>query len=192
MSLPAGWLATRIGYKRGIIFGLLLVAVGGFWFIPATKIVGFLGHFFFSGVCLIASGLTFLETVANPYTTVLGPSNSRRPASISRSPATASAGSWDRSRAASFFIPRTPPATTRAAKRSGFLTPASGIVVIVLAIIFYFASVPDIKAEDDYRLDESTPRVSHSIWAHPHYAGGRCPVFLRGGAGRHLSSSSTT
>ena len=38
MSLPAGWLATRLGYKGGIIAGLLLVAVGGFWFIPATKI----------------------------------------------------------------------------------------------------------------------------------------------------------
>src|SRR5215467_5888305 len=38
MAMPAGWLATRLGYKRGIIAGLLLVAVGGFWFIPATHI----------------------------------------------------------------------------------------------------------------------------------------------------------
>lgn len=37
MSIPAGWLATRLGYKGGIIAGLLLVAVGGFWFIPASK-----------------------------------------------------------------------------------------------------------------------------------------------------------
>jgi FHS family L-fucose permease-like MFS transporter len=36
MALPAGWLATKLGYKGGIIAGLLLVAVGGFWFIPAT------------------------------------------------------------------------------------------------------------------------------------------------------------
>src|SRR5947209_11907261 len=38
MSIPAGWLAAKLGYKGGIIAGLLLVAVGGFWFIPATKI----------------------------------------------------------------------------------------------------------------------------------------------------------
>ena len=38
MALPAGWLATKLGYKGGIIVGLLMVAVGGFWFIPATKI----------------------------------------------------------------------------------------------------------------------------------------------------------
>src|ERR1700723_85905 len=38
MSMPAGWLAVKLGYKGGIIAGLLLVAVGGFWFIPATHI----------------------------------------------------------------------------------------------------------------------------------------------------------
>ena len=43
------------------------------------------------------------------------------------------------------------------------------VVVIVLAVIFYFANVPDIKTEDDYHLDDSTPGVSHSIWTHPHF-----------------------
>src|SRR5512141_50281 len=38
MAIPAGWLATRLGYKGGIILGLLIVAAGGFWFIPATEI----------------------------------------------------------------------------------------------------------------------------------------------------------
>src|SRR5437660_12312465 len=36
MSMPAGWLASKLGYRRGIIAGLLIVAVGGFWFIRAT------------------------------------------------------------------------------------------------------------------------------------------------------------
>ena len=71
MALPAGWLATKLGYKGGIITGLLMVAVGGFWFIPATHIAQFWA--FLLGVCIIAAGLTFLETIANPYTTVLGP-----------------------------------------------------------------------------------------------------------------------
>src|SRR6266566_5277677 len=38
MSIPAGWLASKLGYKKGIITGLLIVALGGFWFIPATHI----------------------------------------------------------------------------------------------------------------------------------------------------------
>jgi hypothetical protein len=70
MSLPAGWLANRVGYKGGIIAGLLMVALGGVWFIPATRIAAFWA--FLLGVCVIAPGLTFLETVANPYTIVLG------------------------------------------------------------------------------------------------------------------------
>jgi len=71
MALPAGWLATKLGYKGGIIVGLLMVAVGGLWFYPATHLAAFWA--FLLGVCLIAAGLTFLETVANPYSTVLGP-----------------------------------------------------------------------------------------------------------------------
>ena len=71
MAMPAGWLATKLGYKGGIITGLLMTAVGGFWFIPATHISQFWA--FLMGVCIIAAGLTFLETIANPYTTVLGP-----------------------------------------------------------------------------------------------------------------------
>src|SRR4051794_4379830 len=71
MALPAGWLATKLGYKGGIIAGLLMVAVGGLWFIPATHIASFWA--FLVGVSCIAAGLTFLETIANPYATVLGP-----------------------------------------------------------------------------------------------------------------------
>jgi MFS transporter, FHS family, L-fucose permease len=167
MSLPAGWLATKFGYKRGIIFGLLLVAVGGFWFIPATKIVAFWA--FLLGVCLIASGLTFLETVANPYTTVLGP---KQFAATRINLAQSCNGiGWILGPIAGaiFFYSK-----DAAGKNTGSQTlwipyAGVGIVVIVLAIIFYFASVPDIQAEDDYRLDESTPEVSHSIWAHPHF-----------------------
>ena len=77
MALPAGMAGAAIGYKGGIIAGLLIVALGGFWFCPATHIASFWA--FLLGVCLIASGLTFLETVANPYTTVLGTAPCGRP-----------------------------------------------------------------------------------------------------------------
>src|SRR6185437_13589730 len=74
MALPAGLLSRAIGYKGGIIVGLLLVSAGGFWFIAATGISSFWA--FLLGVSVIAMGLTVLETVANPYTTVLGPKES--------------------------------------------------------------------------------------------------------------------
>ena len=46
---------------------------------------------------------------------------------------------------------------------------AVGVVVVILAVVFYFSDMPDIKTEDDYHLDDSTPGISHSIWSHPHF-----------------------
>ncbi len=131
MSMPAGWLASKLGYKGGIIAGLLIVALGGFWFIPATHINAMVHEgsvspttafvAFLAGVCLIATGLTFLETIANPYTTVLGDPDATPPrASIWRSPATASAGSSARSSAACFSTPRMRRARAPAARRCTF------------------------------------------------------------------------
>src|SRR5208337_160059 len=48
---------------------------------------------------------------------------------------------------------------------------AIAFVVIVLAAVFFFANVPDIKTEDDYHLDDSAPGApTASIWSHPHFS----------------------
>ncbi|MBT1703508.1 L-fucose:H+ symporter permease [Fulvivirgaceae bacterium PWU20] len=70
MSLPAAFLMNRIGYKKAILIGLLLYAVGAFLFYPAAEIRVY-GLFLFA-LFVIACGLAFLETAANPYVTVLG------------------------------------------------------------------------------------------------------------------------
>ena len=70
MALPAGYIARRFGYKAGIIVGLILFATGAFWFVPAVQINAFWA--FLLGLLILFSGLTCLETVANPYTIVLG------------------------------------------------------------------------------------------------------------------------
>jgi FHS family L-fucose permease-like MFS transporter len=64
----------RFGYKKGIIFGLLLYAFGAFLFYPAVHIQTFWA--FLTALFIIALGLTCLETAANPYSTVLGPKES--------------------------------------------------------------------------------------------------------------------
>lgn len=71
MAIPAGLIMSRFGYKRGIILGLILYAIGAFMFMPAAHIQ----TFEFTLLCLfiIACGLTYLETAANPFSTVLGP-----------------------------------------------------------------------------------------------------------------------
>jgi len=70
MAIPAGLFMKRFGYKGGIIVGLLLFAFGAFLFYPAAETRVY--SFFLGAIFIIACGLTFLETAANPYITVLG------------------------------------------------------------------------------------------------------------------------
>jgi FHS family L-fucose permease-like MFS transporter len=71
VALPAGLFMHRYGYKKGIMFGLCLYAAGALLVIPAATERSYL--FFLIAFFVIASGATFLETVANPYIAVLGP-----------------------------------------------------------------------------------------------------------------------
>ena len=70
VALPAGIFMNRFGYKGGIITGLLLYAAGASLFFPSAQAQSF--NFFLLSLFILASGLTFLETAANPYITVLG------------------------------------------------------------------------------------------------------------------------
>lgn len=70
LAIPAGKFMNRFGYKGGIILGLLLFAFGAFLFYPAAAARSY--AFFLGALFIIASGLAFLETAANPYITVLG------------------------------------------------------------------------------------------------------------------------
>lgn len=71
MALPAGFIMKKYGYKAGIIFGLVLFALGSFLFIPAANTQAYV--FFLGALFIIACGLTILETAANPYASLLGP-----------------------------------------------------------------------------------------------------------------------
>lgn len=71
MAVPAGMIMQRLGYRSGIIIGLLLFATGAFLFVPAANTREYI--FFLTALFIIACGLAMLETAANPYATVLGP-----------------------------------------------------------------------------------------------------------------------
>jgi len=74
VALPAGWVMRKYGYKNAIIFGLLIAATGTFLFYPAAEQRTF--AFFLVALFVVAAGMTFLETAANPYMTILGPPHS--------------------------------------------------------------------------------------------------------------------
>jgi FHS family L-fucose permease-like MFS transporter len=74
LAIPAGQLMRRFGYKTGIVTGLVLLGTGCLMFWPAAQ--ANLYVFFLAALFVIASGLSFLETAANPFIAQLGPSGS--------------------------------------------------------------------------------------------------------------------
>ncbi len=74
LAIPAGIFMERYSYKKGILLGLVLYAIGALLFIPAAKTITF--GYFLIALYIIASGLAFLETAANPYVTILGKAES--------------------------------------------------------------------------------------------------------------------
>jgi len=167
MALPAGWLAGRIGYKGGIVAGLTMVAAGGFWFIPATQIAEFWAFLF--GVCLIAAGLTFLETVANPYTTVLGPKDFSA-ARINLAQSCNGVG-WIFGPIAgrAFFYSTDAHGQSTGAQTLWIPYAAVAVVVVVLAFVFARARLPDLKSEDVYHLE--TPAGEPGVASAPRQRG---------------------
>ena len=73
MAIPAGLFINYMGYRRGVVFGLLLFGIGALLFVPCTE-AGTLGSYLFA-LFVISVGLVFLETAANPYVTELGDRN---------------------------------------------------------------------------------------------------------------------
>src|SRR5215813_3869594 len=73
-AFPAGWLMEKIGYKKGILLGLLICATGTLLFLPAASSRTY--DFFLFALFVMSCGQSFLEVGANPYVTVLGPADS--------------------------------------------------------------------------------------------------------------------
>ena len=69
-SIPAGLVLTKIGYQRGMVLGLVLIAIGALLFHPAANERSF--RIYMLAVFVLGSGITFLQVAANPYVSILG------------------------------------------------------------------------------------------------------------------------
>lgn len=74
MSFPSGRLVERLGYKSGIILGLLTAGAGCLLFVPAAGAQSY--AFFLAALFILASGITLLQVAANPYVNILGSAES--------------------------------------------------------------------------------------------------------------------
>jgi len=155
MAIPSGMLARRFGYKGAIIIGLALVAAGAFWFIPATHIGTYWA--FLLGLFILAAGLTCLETVANPYTTVLGPKETSA-VRINFAQSGNGVGWMIGPVLGGFFVLSATGEvnTSNAELYKPYLI--IGLVVSLLALVFVFSKVPDLKAEEECQVEGSNTK----------------------------------
>ena len=145
MAIPAGLIARKFGYKGGILLGLVLIASGAFWFVHATSTHTYSA--FLLGLFVIAAGMTCLETIANPYATLLGaPESGATRINIAQ---TFNGVGWILGPIVGghFVFSGKDGANANA----GLAAPYTGIGIFValLLVIFIFAAVPDLRAEDE-------------------------------------------
>ncbi len=162
MALPAGWLTQKLGYKNGILSGLLIVSLGALWFIPATKIATFWA--FLLGVCIISMGLTFLETIANPYVTVLGPA--KYAATRINLAQSFNGLGWPLGPLVGglFFYASESAGGAEAANETLWIPYAGiGVFVFILFLLFLFVKLPDLVGEEiDQTKTDSTSAASEN------------------------------
>ncbi|PRZ25275.1 L-fucose:H+ symporter permease [Flavobacterium granuli] len=161
MALPAGYIMRKYGYKSGILIGLILFGIGSILFVPAANSLQYI--YFLGALFVIACGLTFLETAANPYVTILGPAETAtKRLNFSQSfnglaafiaptvvgPMILSGKNLTEAEMASM-----PPqelsdylASEAASVKMPYLI--LGLIILAVAVIFYFTNMPDVKEED--------------------------------------------
>ena len=192
-ALPAGWIMRRAGYRRGIVTGLLVCAVGAALFIPAAAVRAY--PLFLGALFVLACGQCFLEVGANPYVTTLGPRESA-PWRLNAAQAFNSLGAVLTPIIGATFIlsgveytaaqiaAMSPPEldayrTMEAGMIRGPYLVIAGIFV-VMAAIFWRAHLPEVEENNGPPPPEAT--AGHSIWSHTHLLRGVVAQFLYVGA----------
>jgi MFS transporter, FHS family, L-fucose permease len=168
VALPAGIFMQRVGYRKGIITGLLLYATGAILFYPAAQNASF--SFFLLAVFVLASGLTFLETAANPYITVLGdPSTTEFRLNLAQS--FNGVGSFLGPRiGGALFFGAAVGAVDNKLDTVKYVYFAIAILVLLIAFLFFRTPMPEVK-EEELVTDRATHagktlfQHSHFVWA---------------------------
>ncbi|MGB7848104.1 MAG: L-fucose:H+ symporter permease [Candidatus Acidiferrum sp.] len=177
LAIPAGLLARKFGYKGGIIIGLVLIASGAFWFVPATRIGTYWA--FLTGVFVVGAGMACLETIANPYSTVLGPAESS--ATRINIAQTCNGLGWILGPIVGghFVFSKVNGADSNGSLYIPYL--GTGIVVAVLIGIFALAYIPDLHAEEQVDA-EAERKTKTPLWRRWHFILGVLAQFLYVGA----------
>ena len=183
--IPIAMFMKRFSYKAGIVLGLLIAAVGGLLFMPVTRMHSF--PLYLCAFFIVAIGMCFLETAANPYVTELG-DPATAPRRLNLAQAFNGLGAFIAAMFLSKIILGTEATRTVEQEIHTFrMTYAIfAIVLIVIAVVFIFTHLPRIQAED--ADDSNTKLISFKVLKRSHLRNGVIAQFFYNGGQTAVNS----
>lgn len=194
MALPASYLLQKVGYKMGMSIGLFIMAIGALVFIPAAEARTY--WMFLTGIFIQGTGMTILQTAANPYITILGPieSGAQRIAIMGIANKVAGAlGSLifgvillkgiDEVKAQLDSVSLSEKATLLDQMADSVFTPyvIMAVVLFVLGLLMLKAPLPNVEAAIDTNT-QSDEETHKTIFQYPHLWLGMLTLFVYVGA----------
>lgn len=195
MALPASYILNKIGYKKGMSLGLIIMAVGALVFIPAAEARTYWA--FLTGIFIQGMGMTLLQTAANPYITILGPieSGAKRIAIMGIANKVAGAlGSLifasillsgiDDVKAKLVNVSESEKAVLLDTMADSVFTPylVMALVLVIFGILIRKAPLPNVEVEETEEEKESHKTPSKTIFQFPHLWLGVLALFVYVGA----------
>ena len=171
MAIPSSWVLAKTGFKNGMSFGLLAMAVGTLLFIPAAKAENY--ALFLLGLFVIGTGLALLQTASNPYVTILGPSESAAQRISVMGICNKVAGILSQVIFGGLLLS----SVAGAAKLETVIMPYGIMTAILVALALWvrFSSLPEVEAEE---TEEEKSASKASVWAYPNLVLGLVAFFL--------------
>lgn len=172
MAIPAGIMITRRGYRRGVVTGLICFGVGALMFIPGAAVMSF--PLFLTALFIIGCGLAMLETAANPYAAELGAKETAA-SRLNLAQSFNGLGCIVAPALVGGFLFSDP--------NSSVATPYTilGIVVLVAAVCFSRADLPEIKTDDAPASTSGASRTLgqsvRALWSRPRFRLGILALF---------------
>ncbi|ARS35587.1 sugar MFS transporter [Pontibacter actiniarum] len=160
MSITKGDPIRKIGYKNGIIVGLVIAAVGCALFYPAADLHSY--GFFLGALFILASGITVLQIAANPYVTILGPPESAA-SRLNMTQALNSLGTTVAPIIGGYLIFGAVNAESAGADSVKLPYLGLAATLLAIAVLIKIAKLPSIQSEDDITPDAGALRYRHLV-----------------------------
>jgi MFS transporter, FHS family, L-fucose permease len=181
-SLPSGVLVERVGYKPGIVIGLLIAGLGCVMFYPAASVRSY--PFFLGALFVLASGITLLQVAANPYVAILGPPKTAS-SRLNLTQAFNSLGTTIGPAMGTYLILAAPPSGNAAAEARVVQMPYLGLAatLVAIAVIIALVALPKIEAQRAQAASGSAAdNDPGSVWSYRPLVLGAIAIFLYVGA----------